>query len=746
MQTKSDAQLLREYAEHGSEAAFGEIVARHKDLVYSSAWRQVGSPEAACEIVQNVFTDLARKAKALGPKLADDTPLAGWLYRGTRYAALTLLRKERRRQMHERHVMEQLDTSPEAQPDWDQIGPILDEAMADLAEADREAVLLRFFQSRDFRAVGLALGMSEDAAQKRVSRAVERLRMFFAKRGLTIGASGLIALISANAVQAAPVSLTVTISSAAALAATSPSALAAAKIIAMTTLQKSLAAGALAVVLLAGVGTYLVYQSKAARASNAGATASTASTADRTGKNPGNSVSGILKSPNGQPLAGAGVFLSTASSAVPIYSPPSRQIAATVTGPDGRFSFPASPENRAVIVVSEEGYGQATVAELTARPELMLQPWARVEGTLRKGTTPLPGQTIRLSRKRFGSKLDEKAYRTVHDDITRTDGAGRYAFPQVAPGDTWVSWRTSEGGYELQYRYFDLQAGQTLTVDIGGRGRPVTGRAVLADSEDAVKFYGSVWPRTPHQMRRPPNWRELSVQEQETLTADWEKTPEAKLYNQEKCPIDFRLADDGTFTIPDLPAGEYGITVASWSGAPVSSRMLSRGNKPFTIGEMPTGRSDEPLDIGEITAFPTAPLQPGDHAPGFETTTLDGKPLKLADYKGNYVLLHFWRSDVSESLEEMENLKAAQKRWSQDKHFAILGLNFDDALLSAQQYATDHNLTWTQCFLGKTTDVPNRYRLRRPTILLIGPDGLIVEPQLSGPGIAIAIEEALAAK
>jgi hypothetical protein len=76
----------------------------------------------------------------------------------------------------------------------------------------------------------------------------------------------------------------------------------------------------------------------------------------------------------------------------------------------------------------------------------------------------------------------------------------------------------------------------------------------------------------------------------------------------------------------------------------------------------------------------------------------------------------------------------------------MLGLNFDAALLSAQQYATDHNLTWTQCFLGKTTDVPNRYRLRRPTILLIGPDGLIVEPQLSGPGIAIAIEEALAAK
>ncbi len=213
MQTKSDAQLLREYAEQGSEAAFGEIVARHTDLVYSAAWRQVASPDLAREIAQSVFTDLARKALSLVGKLREDASLVGWLYRGTRYAGLTLLRDERRRQMHERQVMEHFNPASEATPDWDCVGPILDEAMADLADADRDALLLRFFKNQDFHAVGVALGVSDDAAQKRVSRAVERLREFFAKRGVTIGASGLVLIITANSVQGAPADLAVSLAS-----------------------------------------------------------------------------------------------------------------------------------------------------------------------------------------------------------------------------------------------------------------------------------------------------------------------------------------------------------------------------------------------------------------------------------------------------------------------------------------------------------------------------------------------------
>jgi len=242
MHNKSDAQLLRDYAERGVEAAFREIVTRHTDLVYSAALRQVHSPDLAGDIAQSVFIDLIRKSRSLAGKLAADASLIGWLYRSTRYAALNHLRDDRRRTARERQAMEQLHTNSESTPDWENIRPLLDEAMAGLGD-DHDALLLRYFKDQDYRAVGRALGVSDDTAQKRVSRAVERLREFFAKRGVAVGAGGLVAVISANSVQAAPVGLTVTISTAASLAGTAAVATATTtltKAIAMTTIQKAL--------------------------------------------------------------------------------------------------------------------------------------------------------------------------------------------------------------------------------------------------------------------------------------------------------------------------------------------------------------------------------------------------------------------------------------------------------------------------------------------------------------------------
>jgi RNA polymerase sigma factor (sigma-70 family) len=218
MQDWSDAQLLRDYAERGTEAAFREIVMRHTDFVYSAAVRQVDSSDLARDIAQSVFTDLARKAQPLAGKLAVEASLAGWLYRSTRFAVLNHLRNDRRRAAHERQAMEQLLANSGSAPDWERIRPILDEAMAELNGDDRDALLLRYFKNQAFRTVGFALGVSDDTAQKRVSRGVERLREFLIKRNVTVGAGGLTVLISANAVQAAPVGLAVTISTAAVLA------------------------------------------------------------------------------------------------------------------------------------------------------------------------------------------------------------------------------------------------------------------------------------------------------------------------------------------------------------------------------------------------------------------------------------------------------------------------------------------------------------------------------------------------
>src|SRR5438477_1722126 len=257
MQPKSDAQLLGEYAEDGAESAFAEIVARHTNLVYSAALRQVDSPDIAVEVAQCVFIGLARSARPLSRKLAETASLAGWLCRSARNISLNFRRDEFRRHSRERQAMENLDSTPDTAPDWERLRSVLDEAMFELSESDYEALVLRFFKNQDLRSVGLALCVSDDAAQKRVSRALERLRDLLSRRGITTPAAALSMVLSANAVQAAPAGLALTISTAAVLACggvQTSTTIAATKAIAMTTLQKAIIGATVATAV--GTGIY----------------------------------------------------------------------------------------------------------------------------------------------------------------------------------------------------------------------------------------------------------------------------------------------------------------------------------------------------------------------------------------------------------------------------------------------------------------------------------------------------------
>ena len=203
MQVLDDMQLLREYASGHSEEAFSALVSRYINLVYSAALRSVNNPHHAEEIAQSVFVILARKAGAL----RRGTVLSGWLYQTARLTAANFLRTELRRQHREQEAHMQ-STLNESEPDaWPQIRPLLDDAMAQLNEKDRNAIVLRFFEGKPLKEVGQALGASEDAAKMRVNRALEKLREIFVKRGITLPGAALAAAISSNSIQAAPAGL-----------------------------------------------------------------------------------------------------------------------------------------------------------------------------------------------------------------------------------------------------------------------------------------------------------------------------------------------------------------------------------------------------------------------------------------------------------------------------------------------------------------------------------------------------------
>jgi len=254
-----DAELLSRYAAEQSEAAFAEFTRRHVDLVHSAALRLVnGDIHAAQDVTQQVFTEVARQAK----RLARHPALVGWLYTTTRLMALRMNRTEQRRQAREQeaNMMNQLlrDDTPPA--DWNRLQPVIEDAMHELDDRDRHAVLLRFFQNKTLNEVGAALNLAENAARMRVDRALDKLRGKLARHGITTTATALSAVVAANAVQAAPAGLAATISAAAVAgsAVQASTLIVATKTIVMTTLQKTIVAAALAAAV--GTGIYAIHQ------------------------------------------------------------------------------------------------------------------------------------------------------------------------------------------------------------------------------------------------------------------------------------------------------------------------------------------------------------------------------------------------------------------------------------------------------------------------------------------------------
>jgi RNA polymerase sigma factor (sigma-70 family) len=197
-----DLELLRSYAVDGAEDAFRAILDRHIGLVYSAALRQVRDPHVAQEVTQAVFVVLARKAGSL----RDGTVLAGWLFRTTRFVAARALRDEQLRQRREQEAV-QMETyeASATESSWDEIAPVLDEALARLGETDRNAVLLRFFEKKPLKEVGETIGATEEAAKKRVARALEKLRTLLVRRGVVLSTMTLAGVLAENSVHAAPV-------------------------------------------------------------------------------------------------------------------------------------------------------------------------------------------------------------------------------------------------------------------------------------------------------------------------------------------------------------------------------------------------------------------------------------------------------------------------------------------------------------------------------------------------------------
>jgi RNA polymerase sigma factor (sigma-70 family) len=277
-----DSELLREYVANKSEPAFRALVERHVDMVYATALRQVQEAHLAEEATQAVFIALAQKA----PTLSSATILAGWLFRAAQFAGAKAQRTEARRKHWEHQAAQMEPHTSDGESAWEQIAPHLNDALNQLKEPDRDALILRFFDRKSIAQVGSALGTTESATRMRIARALEQLRGIFQARGIALPIALLTAALSVPATHAAPVGLAATIATSALLQQTTIPLLTKGTLLLMTTSKTKLAltgVAAITVLLLSSGATALVtyhvvrhhYESAARAAHQPGEPAST---------------------------------------------------------------------------------------------------------------------------------------------------------------------------------------------------------------------------------------------------------------------------------------------------------------------------------------------------------------------------------------------------------------------------------------------------------------------------------------
>jgi peroxiredoxin len=433
----------------------------------------------------------------------------------------------------------------------------------------------------------------------------------------------------------------------------------------------------------------------------------------------GTGPTGIVQFPDGKAVSGAEVILCTPSQGAYIRNgrnDQKRDSQFVETKEDGRFSFPAQIDIYSIVVLHDKGYAEVSSEKLTASSVVTLQPWGRVEGKLLIGKEPGENETVGVW---FKTPYEPNAPRIYHDCRAITDNNGHFVFKRIPPGEGRVGReiRTSYNSYTISHSIpVEIKPTETINVVIGGTGRPIVGKIVA-----------------PADYKEPINW----AYGHNRLSLKVPKFPllffMRKLQQKQRRSYAVKIEHDGSFRVEDVPAGKYRLRISVYE--PPTARqyghgeLIGSGIYDFKVPEMPGGRSDEPLDIGTLQMKIHQHLKVNDIAPLFELQTMDGKDLKLADYKGKVVLLDFGATWCGPCIAEMPKLKELYEEFGKDERFVMIGLSLDKNIETLKGYVIKNDLKWPHCFIGGGFDstVTKDYCIRAiPAKFLIGPDGKII--------------------
>jgi peroxiredoxin len=466
-------------------------------------------------------------------------------------------------------------------------------------------------------------------------------------------------------------------------------------------------------------------------------------------------INGRVVGADGRPARGASVVLVqegrpltlTGGRLDPLFESPHAEAEA-----DGRFRL-ARPAGRfALVAIDERGVAVRTAEEFATSPDLALRPWGRVSGTVRLGSRSDADRAVTMTNAWGDGSLSVNASRQ-----TRADARGRFALDHVLPGLV-IFARTgpSFGGLTSDLRWVDIEPGRTVTVDIGGVGRPVVGRVAFPKDVPAPQFtsgraiLGRALPPVPF----PPESASWPAERKLAWRVAWDKTAEGDAHLRSQNRHVGPVASDGSFRVDDVPPGRYRLSVVleqRLADAPpeAPARIAAQASVDVELPRTPgdADRSDEPFRLSPVTASVSARgPEVGEPAPDFTIQTLGDKPLRLSDFRGRYVLLDFWATWCVPCAEELPHLKATFDAFGAGGRFALIGLSLDDTPEPPRRYTESRGMAWTQGFLGSwaSSPVTASYDVQAvPAIWLIGPDGRVVARNLHGPAIRTAVAKAL---